>query len=132
MGRILAIDYGDQRIGLALSDPLKIIATPYKTIINDNDDYSVNSQATVIVNYVDDRVRARGLDVLPDIIEQIPLTIDFVYSREIELDSSMLKISLEVRNLLNEEYEATMANSNIFYDQYELGTSISLGFKLNF
>jgi len=44
----------------------------------------------------------------------------------------MLKISLEVRNLLNEEYEATMANSNIFYDQYELGTSISLGFKLNF
>ena len=96
------------------------------------DDYSVNSQATVIVNYVDDRVRARGLDVLPDIIEQIPLTIDFVYSREMELDSSMLKISLEVRNLLNEEYEATMANSNIFYDQYELGTSISLGFKLNF
>ena len=36
------------------------------------DDYSVNSQATVIVNYVDDRVRARGLDVLPDVIEQIP------------------------------------------------------------
>ena len=96
------------------------------------DDYSVNSQATVIVNYVDDRVRARGLDVLPDVIEQIPTTIDFVYSREMELDSSMLKISLEVRNLLNEEYEATMANSNIFYDQYELGTSVSLGFKLSF
>jgi putative Holliday junction resolvase len=37
MGRILAIDYGDQRIGLALSDPLKIIASPYKTIINNND-----------------------------------------------------------------------------------------------
>ena len=34
MGRILAIDYGDQRIGLALSDPLKIIASPFKTIIN--------------------------------------------------------------------------------------------------
>ena len=32
MGRILAIDYGDQRIGLALSDPLKIIASPYITI----------------------------------------------------------------------------------------------------
>ena len=34
MGRVLAIDYGDQRIGLALSDPLKIIASPYKTIVN--------------------------------------------------------------------------------------------------
>lgn len=34
MGRILGIDYGDSRIGLALSDPLKIIASPYKTIRN--------------------------------------------------------------------------------------------------
>ena len=36
MGRFLAIDYGDRRIGLALSDPLKIIASPYRTIINNN------------------------------------------------------------------------------------------------
>jgi putative Holliday junction resolvase len=32
--RILCLDYGEKRIGLALSDPLKIIAYPYKTIIN--------------------------------------------------------------------------------------------------
>ncbi|NQV36585.1 MAG: Holliday junction resolvase RuvX [Candidatus Marinimicrobia bacterium] len=32
MGRILGIDYGLKRIGLALSDPLHIIASPYKTI----------------------------------------------------------------------------------------------------
>ena len=32
MGRILGIDYGDSRIGLALSDPKKIIASPYKTV----------------------------------------------------------------------------------------------------
>ena len=36
MGRFLAIDYGDRRIGLALSDPLKIIASPYRTIIKNN------------------------------------------------------------------------------------------------
>ena len=96
------------------------------------DDYAVNSQATLIINYVSDRVRARGLDVLPDIIEQIPTTIDFVYGREFELDTSMLKISLEIRNLLNEDYEATMADSAIFYDQYQLGTSVSLGFKVSF
>ena len=34
MGRILGVDYGDSRIGLALSDPNKIIASPFKTIIN--------------------------------------------------------------------------------------------------
>ena len=34
MGRILGVDYGDRRIGLALSDPLKMIASPFKTIPN--------------------------------------------------------------------------------------------------
>jgi len=32
MGRILGIDYGHVRIGLALTDPMKIIASAYKTI----------------------------------------------------------------------------------------------------
>ncbi len=32
--RILGIDYGSVRIGLALSDPLRIIAKPYKVVIN--------------------------------------------------------------------------------------------------
>tara|TARA_B100001250_G_scaffold412001_1_gene442068 strand:+ start:770 stop:1183 length:414 start_codon:yes stop_codon:yes gene_type:complete len=35
MGRVLGIDYGDSRIGLATSDPLKIIASPFKTIRNE-------------------------------------------------------------------------------------------------
>ncbi len=32
MSRILGIDYGERRIGLAISDPLRIIATPLKVI----------------------------------------------------------------------------------------------------
>ena len=34
MGRILGIDYGDSRIGLALSDPTKVIASPFQTLYN--------------------------------------------------------------------------------------------------
>jgi len=34
MHRILGIDYGEKRVGLALSDPMKIIASPYNTIPN--------------------------------------------------------------------------------------------------
>ena len=89
------------------------------------------SQATLIVNYVSDRVRARGIDVLPDVIEEPPLLVDFVYSKEIDYDDSMLKLSLELRNLLDEEYYAAMASS-VVYDQYKLGTSVSLGFKFSF
>jgi putative Holliday junction resolvase len=32
MSRILAIDLGSKRVGLALSDPLRVIASPYKTL----------------------------------------------------------------------------------------------------
>ena len=34
MGRILAIDYGKKRVGLAVSDPCKIIATGLKTVLS--------------------------------------------------------------------------------------------------
>jgi len=34
--RVLAIDYGSKRIGLALSDPLLIFSYSYKTILNDD------------------------------------------------------------------------------------------------
>jgi putative Holliday junction resolvase len=32
MGRILAIDYGSKRVGLAVTDPLQIIASPLATV----------------------------------------------------------------------------------------------------
>ena len=32
MGRLLAIDYGLKRTGIAVTDPLRIIATPLETV----------------------------------------------------------------------------------------------------
>ena len=34
MNRILALDYGDKKIGVAISDPMQIIAKPFKTLAN--------------------------------------------------------------------------------------------------
>lgn len=36
MGRVLAIDYGTKRTGLAVTDPLKILANPLETIPTQN------------------------------------------------------------------------------------------------
>lgn len=36
MGRVLAIDYGLKRTGIAVSDPLRIIATPLETVPTHN------------------------------------------------------------------------------------------------
>jgi len=35
MGRIMGIDYGQKRVGLAVSDPLNIFATPLETVTVD-------------------------------------------------------------------------------------------------
>jgi len=35
MNRIMAIDYGDKRVGIALTDPLKIVVSGYITLKND-------------------------------------------------------------------------------------------------
>ena len=95
------------------------------------DNLQDQSEATLIFNYVSDRVRARGVDVLPDIIEEPPLLVDFTYSRVLAYPDYDLKLSLELRNLLDEEYYASMRNVAI-YDQYDLGQSASLGFKFSF
>ncbi len=39
-GRILGIDYGSRRVGLAVSDPLRIIAQGVGTIDNDQELYN--------------------------------------------------------------------------------------------
>ena len=36
MTRTLGIDFGDSRVGIALSDPMRIIAKPLETLINDS------------------------------------------------------------------------------------------------
>lgn len=47
-GRILAIDPGGRRVGLALTDPLRIIASPYKTLLVDGNEDAVDQISTVI------------------------------------------------------------------------------------
>lgn len=47
--RILAIDFGLKRIGLALTDPLKMFAYPFKTI--SNDDNTIDELLVIINHY---------------------------------------------------------------------------------
>ena len=48
MGRFLAIDFGEKRVGLALSDPTKIIAKPFKSISYNNHDDLLNKISLII------------------------------------------------------------------------------------
>jgi putative holliday junction resolvase len=51
MGRILAIDYGTKRIGLAVTDPLQIFASPLNTVSTDQfDSFIAGYLKTEVVN----------------------------------------------------------------------------------
>lgn len=51
MSRILAIDFGQKRIGLAVSDELKIIAKPFKTLENKGKKYVVSQLKNICQNF---------------------------------------------------------------------------------
>ena len=48
MGRFLAIDFGEKRVGLALSDPIKIIAKPFKSITYTDHDDLLNKISLIV------------------------------------------------------------------------------------
>jgi putative Holliday junction resolvase len=51
MGRLLAIDYGLRRTGLAVTDPLQIIATPLDTV-----------ETSVLIKFLQDYLRRETVD----------------------------------------------------------------------
>ncbi len=71
LNRILAIDYGDKKVGLALSDPMKIIAKPYKTIMNNSKESLLNDINQVI-----------ELKDVNEIVVGLPKTLKNTYSEQ--------------------------------------------------
>lgn len=66
MARILAVDYGERRIGVALSDPLRMIATPLPTLLR-------KRGKRPPVQAILDIVQANGVDAL---VVGLPLTLE--------------------------------------------------------
>ena len=88
MKRILGIDYGERRIGLAISDPLQIIATPLNVIDRKNTpEYISIIQKIVIERNIVKIVVGLPITMKGSISKQTELTLLFIDN---------LKKSLEV------------------------------------
>src|SRR5574341_1953791 len=64
-GRLLALDYGSRRIGLAVSDPLGITAQPLPALMREGDEKDIEAIAAV----ADEKEASAvviGLPLLPD------------------------------------------------------------------
>ena len=78
MGRLLAIDYGTRRVGLALSDPLKMIASPYRTIINEgNSKLIMEIERIIVTEDVEQTIIGLPLGMAGQITEQTKKVEEF-------------------------------------------------------
>ena len=86
--RILSIDYGDQKIGLAISDPMKIIAKPFKVIRNTSE--------KEVLNNIRDINNEKSIE---KIVIGLPLTLKNTYSeqtKKVKVFTDILKQKLDL------------------------------------
>ena len=110
MGRSLGIDFGEKRVGLAISDKSNLIASPFKTInyINENDLVSQLERIVIennIENFVlglpinmkgEDTAQTRGVRKFKESLSSLDLPI--IYEDE-RLSSVSAKNSLILQNI---------------------------------
>ncbi len=102
--RVLAIDYGTKRIGLALSDPMKILATPYDTWENKGD----------ITDRIAALIKEKNVDV---VLVGYPLNGDgsktVLSDVIVKFAESIKKLSGIKVELVDERYSSSIATERI-------------------
>lgn len=105
--RILAIDYGEKRIGIAVSDPLGITAQPFATLDNDG------TELEKIAGIIKDKEVTK-------IIIGLPLRLDGTQSESsmkvlafVELLKKSLPAELTEIELIDERFSSKEINSRL-------------------
>ena len=111
MSRILAIDYGIKKIGLALSDPLKIIAKPFNTIDNISYEDSLIQLKNIIKEYsVNEIVVGLPITLRNTFSEQTNLVNEFIESLKNDL---VIKITIIDERLSSIEAKKSLIQQGI-------------------
>jgi putative Holliday junction resolvase len=76
LGRILAIDYGKKRCGIAATDPLRMIASPLETVSTENlhsfiSNYVTKEEVDIIVFGMPTDLRNRDTHITADVRKAI-------------------------------------------------------------
>ena len=120
MNRALGIDYGDTRIGIALSDPMKIISKPYITLMNDSD-FFVKLEKLINEKEVKTIVVGYPYGMKGQITKQTEKVDSFIDKLEQNFDIEIIKIderlsSKSAENLLKKQGFKTGHNKSMIDD----------------
>ena len=116
--RIMCIDHGETRIGIALSDPLQIISLPYKVISNTND----NTLAEIRKIIEEENVGK--------IVVGLPVNLkgeDTIRTREVREFVEKLKKNISIPVIFwDERYSTVEANEILKKKKYSIKKSKSV------
>ena len=111
MGRFLGIDHGDRRVGLALSDPLKIIAKPFQTITYKNVEHLCSQLKSIIIdNDVERIVLGMPIGMQGQRTQQTEKVTEFADVLKSEMN---IPISLEDERLSSVSAEKALIQQNV-------------------
>ena len=114
MDRILGIDYGSSKIGLALSDPLKIIAKPFETIDNISDEKSLEIICSMVDKYF-----------ISEIVIGLPITLKNSFSKQTTIVKKfieMLKEKLSIKiTIVDERLSSIEAKKSLIQQGVKTG-----------
>tara|TARA_A100001015_G_C14429962_1_gene496264 strand:- start:65 stop:469 length:405 start_codon:yes stop_codon:yes gene_type:complete len=120
VNRALGIDYGDTRIGIALSDPLQIITKPYITLKN-NSDFFVKLESIVNEKEVKTIVVGYPYGMKGQITKQTEKVDLFIDRLKQNIDIDVIKVderlsSKSAENLLKKQGFKTGHNKSMIDD----------------
>ena len=90
--RVLGIDYGDARVGLAISDPLGITAQGLETIHHKNNDKVVLKRLEEIINEYQVEVVAIGMPINLDGTSSIRVEVTQKFIHKLKCKFNKIKI----------------------------------------
>jgi len=108
-GRIIAIDYGAKRIGIAVTDPLRIIATPLVTL-------EPNRLLFFLQSYLDKEVVSIFVVGMPVGLDGKPSTMSIAVAQlAVKLQEAFPKVSLYH---YDERFTSTLAMQGLYQAGY--------------
>lgn len=91
----------------------------------------VGEKFNIIVNFQGDRIYRLGTSNRPDLLEDIPVQLNLLYSRDVNIwGENPVTLTFKAQNLLNEK--ALRKQGSEIAESYEIGRTFILGFNYSF